>query len=217
MSKLGDIKTKICGLRTEEDVHAAVSGGAAFVGFMQFPDSPRHIEPAAAEALARHLPDDVKAVAILVDPVDDDVMAAASWADYIQLHGEETPQRAREIAALGGKPLIKAIPLADTRDLGEAALYQDIAEILLFDAKPPTSGDLPGGNAVAFDWHILAGASVAAPWMLSGGLDATNIREAIRLTGATMVDVSSGVEEARGVKSPKKIKAFLKAVKEVKV
>lgn len=211
------VKTKICGLRTRDDVHAAVSGGASFIGFMQFADSPRHIGPAAAEALAGHLPDGVKAVAILVDPVDDDVMAAASWADYIQLHGEETPERAREIAALGGKPLIKAIALADTRDLGKATLYQDIAEILLFDAKPPTSGDLPGGNATAFDWRILAGTPVAAPWMLSGGLDAANVREAIRLTGAIMVDVSSGVEKTRGVKSPDKIKAFLEAVKEVKV
>lgn len=221
MSNTATIQTKICGLRTEEDVEAAVSAGASFVGFMHFPKSPRHIEPETAELLARLLPETVRAVVILVDPSDAEVTRAAAWADIIQLHGDETPERTGQIRTLAGKPVIKAVPLENAGDLDKAALYQKTADILLFDAKPPTSGDLqggpdlPGGNGIAFDWRILAGAHIQTPWMLSGGLDAANVKEAVRLTGAKMVDVSSGVEVSRGVKSPDKIKAFLRAVKEV--
>lgn len=215
MSNTATIQAKICGLKTEEDVEAAAAAGASFVGFMHFPKSPRHIEPETAELLARLLPETVKAVVVLVDPSDAEIMRAARWADLIQLHGDEPPERTSEVRHLAGKPVIKAIPLENAGDLEQAALYQETADILLFDAKTPTSGELPGGNGIAFDWRILAGAHIQTPWMLSGGLDAANVKEAIRLTGAKMVDVSSGVEEARGVKSPDKIKAFLRAVKEV--
>lgn len=217
MNKPTTIQAKICGLRTEEDVRAAVTAGAAFVGFMHFPKSPRHIEPADAEKLARLLPETVKAVVVLVNPSDAEVARAALWADFIQLHGDETPERSREIRRLAGKPVIKAMALESADDLARAALYQETADILLFDAKTPTSGDLPGGNGIAFDWRILAGSRIDTPWMLSGGLDAANVAEAIRLTGARMVDVSSGVEQTRGVKSAAKIKAFLRAVKEASV
>lgn len=217
MSKPVTISAKICGLRTIEDVQTAVSAGAAFVGFMHFPKSPRHIEPEAAEKLARLLPETVKAVAILVNPSDAEIARAALWADFIQLHGDETPERSREIRRLAGKPVIKAMALESADDLARAALYQETADILLFDAKTPTSGDLPGGNGIAFDWRILAGAKIETPWMLSGGLNAENVAEAVRLTGARMLDVSSGVEKTRGVKSAEKIKAFMKAVKEASV
>lgn len=213
----GAITAKICGLRTLAEVETAVSAGASFIGFNHFPKSPRYIEPGAAQRLAAALPQTVKAVALFVDPADADIAGVSGWADYIQLHGHESPERTREIANLSGKPVIKALALADKDDLAPIDHYAGVADILLFDAKPPTSGDLPGGNGLTFDWRLLAGLDIGTPWMLSGGLDARNVKEAIRLTGARIVDVSSGVEKTRGVKSPEKIRAFMQAVKEMNV
>lgn len=213
----GTISAKICGLRTAAEVETTVSAGASFIGFNHFPKSPRYVEPGEAKRLAAALPQTVKAVSLFVDPVDEDIARVSGWADYIQLHGHETPQRVKEVATLSGKPVIKAIALADHEDLEKVAAFEGRADILLFDAKPPTSGDLPGGNGLTFDWRLLAGLDINTPWMLSGGLNAQNVKEAIRLTGARIVDVSSGVEETRGVKSPEKIRAFMQAIKEMNV
>jgi phosphoribosylanthranilate isomerase len=217
MNQPGPISAKICGLRTAADVETAARAGADFVGFMHYAKSPRHIAPEAAKDLAATLPASVRAVSVLVDPGDDAVASVSGWTHYIQLHGAETPARVAQIARLAGKPIIKAIAVADERDLEPVADYGGLAEILLFDAKPPTSGDLQGGNGLTFDWRLLADTHIETPWMLSGGLDAENVKEAIRLTGARMVDVSSGVEKTRGVKSPEKIRAFMAAVKEASV
>lgn len=223
MTQTCDITAKICGLKTAADVETAVLAGARFIGFNHIGKSPRYIEPEAARELASLLPEGVKSVSLFLDPSDEEVASARDWVDFIQLHGHETPERVKEIAVLTGKPIIKAIGLADRQDLEQVPAHEEHADILLFDAKPPTSGDLPGGpvlpggNGLTFDWRLLAELDIDTPWMLSGGLDAGNVKEAISLTGARMVDVASGVEETRGVKSPEKIRAFLEAVKEMNV
>lgn len=208
---------KICGLKTAETVQAAIDGGAGLIGFNFYARSPRAIAPSTARALGGLVPERVKKVGLFVD--DDDVRIAEILSgcelDVLQLHGHETPERAAEIRAKFAKPVIKAIPVSGAEDLAAAAGYAPVVDYLMFDAKPPKSmaGALPGGNALSFDWTLLGGHRFAKPWLLAGGLTPENVAEAVRVTGAAIVDVSSGVEDRPGEKNPSKIKAFLDAVR----
>lgn len=208
------IAVKICGLNDPASVAAAVDGGATMLGFVFYPPSPRAVLPEAAARLAAAVPRDVARVALLVNPDDEtlDRVLAAFPADIVQLHGSETPRRVGEVKALVCRPMMKAIRVATAADVDAARDYAGAADRLLFDARPPSrAGALPGGNGAAFDWRLLEGRRWPVPWVLSGGLDAGNLAEAVRITGARAVDVSSGVEERPGRKSPAKIAAFLEA------
>ncbi len=208
------VLVKICGLNSPDAVRAAAT--ADFAGFVFYPPSPRSLSPKDAASLAAALPRAVKRVALLVDP-DDALLrlVAGEFApDMIQLHGKEPPERVRAIKRDYGKPVMKAIPVRVAADLRMADAYLDVADWLLFDGKPPERPDaLPGGNAVPFDWTLLQGKSFALPWMLSGGLTAANVGEAVRISGARVVDVSSGVEDRPGSKNPIKIKEFIETVR----
>ena len=205
------LRVKICGLTTPEAVKAAHD--ADYAGFIFYPPSPRYVTPAKAAQLAQDL--HPPAVAVTVDADDEFLQEIAQGLkpNYIQLHGEETPERAREIRAKFGIPVIKAVRVADSDDAAKAHAYEDIADMLLFDARPPKG--MPGGNGVAFDWHILAHRSFAKPWFLSGGLEADNVEEALRISGAKMVDVSSSLESAPGIKDPAMVRAFIKKIKSI--
>lgn len=208
------IRVKICGLRDAAQVAAAVDAGAAYVGFVFFPKSPRHIAPEQAAALAANVPPGVAKVALTVDADDTflDQLLERVPLDMLQLHGHESPARVAEIRARYGLPVMKAIGIADAADLDQIDTYAAVADQLLIDAKPPKDATLPGGNGLAFDWRLLAGRKYwTRPWMLAGGLTADNVAEAVRLTGARQVDVSSGVESAPGVKDPDRIRAFVTA------
>jgi phosphoribosylanthranilate isomerase len=202
-------RVKICGIKTKDALEAAVNAGAAYVGFVHFPQSPRHIAPEAAGVLRAQLPSHVKAVSVVVDASDEQLerICAHVMPDVLQLHGRETPARMREIRDRFHVPVMKTVAVENAEDVGRARNYAD-ADMLLFDAKPPKGAKLPGGNAVAFDWNLLAKLSITQPWMLSGGLTAQNVAEAIRASGAQMVDVSSGVEASAGVKDVQKIAGF---------
>jgi phosphoribosylanthranilate isomerase len=209
------MKVKICGLSTAESVAHAVKAGAAYLGFVFYPPSPRALDLPAARALVRAAPAGVTKVALLVDATDeflDDLMAQVS-VDMLQLHGRETPERVTQIRARTGLPVMKVIGIRDAGDLEQISGYEAVADQLLIDAKPPRegSGYLPGGNALTFDWRLIAGREWALPWMLAGGLTAENVAEAVRLTGADQLDVSSGVESAPGVKDLNKITDFIDA------
>jgi phosphoribosylanthranilate isomerase len=208
------LQIKICGLSTPETLATAIQAGADFVGFVHYSRSPRNVSPAAAGALAGAVRGQTMIVSLLVDP-DDALVAevmAAVHPDYLQLHGKETPLRVAEIAARTRAATIKVLPVATSVDAAKAGLYRGIADIVMFDAKP-MPGELPGGNGVAFDWHSVAGQARNGPFMLSGGLNPGNVAEAIRLTGAAMVDVSSGVESAPGQKDHDLIRKFIKAAR----
>lgn len=214
------VDAKICGVSDRAAIEAAIAGGARYVGFVFFPRSPRHVTPSQAAELSALLPDSVIPVALAVDP-DDDLVAgidALAGIEMFQLHGGEPPDRVAAIGAKTGKPVMKAVKVSVAADLDAANAYLDAADMLLFDAKPPAdmTNALPGGNAVSFDWKILSGRDWSLPWMLSGGLDPDNVAEAIRISGAAAVDVSSGVESAPGVKDPRLISAFLKAVEQAR-
>lgn len=206
---------KICGLKTPESVAAAVDAGASYLGFVFFPKSPRHLTYRQAAELAATVPDDVIKVALTVN-ADDEALAEMLGKvpiDMLQLHGSETPKRVAHIKERFGLPVMKAVGLADASDLPQLVEYATVADQLLVDAKPPKGSPLPGGNALAFDWRLIADMEWPVPWMLAGGLTPENVAEAMRLTRATMVDVSSGVESAPGVKDLDKIAAFVKAAK----
>lgn len=206
------IATKICGLASEEAVAAAVEGGAAYLGFVFYPPSPRAVTPARAAALCAAVPAGVRRVGLFVDADDDAIGAALETAplDLLQFHGRESPARVAAVKARFGRPVIKAIAIAAAEDVPAASRYEDAADLLLFDAKPPRRGDaLPGGNGLAFDWRLIAGRAWRLPWMLSGGLTAALLAEAVRVSGARAVDVSSGVERRPGNKDPEKIREFL--------
>jgi phosphoribosylanthranilate isomerase len=207
---------KICGLGDTASVAAAVAGGARFVGFVFYPPSPRCVSPAQAGELAAPVPADISRVGVFVDPTDDqlDAVFASLRLDFVQLHGSESVERAAEIKARTGAGIIKAVKLAAPGDIAEAAPFRAVADWVLFDAKAPKSlkGALPGGNALAFDWRMLAEQAAPAgglPWLLSGGLDLDNLAEAVRISGARAVDVSSGVESAPGEKNPELVRRFL--------
>jgi len=210
------VRTKICGVSTPEAVRAAVDGGAAYLGFVFFPKSPRNIAPDAAARLAPPArAKNVKIVALAVDPSDNEVEAivAGLSPDLIQLHGKETPARVREIGHRWNVGIVKALPVSDSTDLAAAGAYETVVEHLMFDAKPAKDAERPGGLGGAFDWTLLAGRRFQRPWFLAGGLDPWNVAGAISASGAPMVDVSSGVERGPGLKDPALITAFLDAVR----
>ena len=206
------VAAKICGLSSEEAVAAAVEGGAAFLGFVFYPPSPRSVSPARAAALCAELPTSVRRVGLFVD-ADNAAIEMALEAvplDILQFHGHESPERVAKVKARFGRPVMKAIPVASAEDVTAASRYEDCADFLLFDAKPPRCDSaLPGGNGLAFDWHLIAGSAWRLPWMLSGGLNAALLADAVRISGATAVDVSSGVERRPGDKDPARIREFL--------
>ena len=208
------IAVKICGLNSPDAVDAAA--GADFAGFVFFARSPRHVTPETAGLLAARLPAQVRRVAVTVDADDEtlDAIVVGLRPSLIQLHGRETPARAAAIRQRLGVGVIKVLALAAPADLDAAEAFTTAADWLMFDAKPPPRPDaLPGGNAVSFDWRILAGRSFALPWLLSGGLDPGNVAAAIATSGAVAVDVSSGVESTPGRKDPARIAAFLAAAR----
>jgi phosphoribosylanthranilate isomerase len=202
---------KICGLSTPETLEAAIEAGADMVGFVFFEKSPRHLSLDKARALAGRARGRAKIAILTVDASDEAVEAIADAVapDILQLHGRETPARLADLKRRFGLPVIKAIGVSVVGDLAAAEAYAETADRLLFDAKAPKDARLPGGNGVAFDWRLLAGIAPARPWLLSGGLDPANVAEAIAVTGARGVDVSSGVERAPGVKDVAKIRAFI--------
>ncbi|MCJ2095521.1 phosphoribosylanthranilate isomerase [Methylobacterium sp. J-072] len=208
-------RVKICGLSTPETLEAALKAGADWIGFVHFPRSPRHVDFAGASRLSAQASGRAERVVLLVDPDDALVRAAveAVVPDLIQLHGRESPERVAAIRALAGRPVMKAIGVATRADLEPIAAYGAVADRILLDAKPPAGAALPGGNGHRFDWAILAEADLPAGTMLSGGLDAGNVRNALTRTGLRAVDVSSGVESAPGLKDPEKIAAFVAAVR----
>jgi phosphoribosylanthranilate isomerase len=217
MPVLTQTLAKICGLSTPEAVHSAIEGGASFLGFVFFDRSPRNVKPEIAARLAAGAKSsNVKTVALAVDPSNahlDEIMAKLR-PDFIQLHGKETPARVHEVKARTGAGLIKAVPVSTSLEVAAAARdYDTYADHLMFDAKPPADAERPGGNGAAFDWDILQGLRLQRPWFLAGGLDPWNVGEAVRRSGAKMVDVSSGVERGAGLKDPALIAAFLAAVK----
>lgn len=206
-------KAKICGLSTPETLDAAISNGAAYVGFVFFPPSPRNLDPERASALSARAPGHVRKVGVFVDPDDGLIDAAiAAGIDTIQLHGKESPARAAAIRARTGLELWKAVSVRTSADLVPATSFRGAVDHILYDAKTPDTALLPGGMGLRFDWKLLQGFAHPLPWALSGGLDAANVGDAIRATGAPVVDTSSGVEAAPGIKDVDKIAAFLKAV-----
>jgi phosphoribosylanthranilate isomerase len=211
-------KVKICGLKTEAALEAALAGGADFVGLVFFPPSPRNLSPAAARTLAAKARGRARIVALMVDPHDAliETVVAAANPDILQLHGEETPERVAEVRQRWGKPVMKAIKVETAADAEAALRYRGSADLILFDARAPEDSTRPGGNGAPFDWHALLGVKDEVPYMLSGGLTPDNVAEAIRLTGAAMVDVSSGVEARPGEKDPDLIRRFLQAAKAAK-
>jgi len=208
------VDIKICGVTTPEAVQAALKGGASHVGFNFFPPSPRYLSFDAAEALANTVPPHVKIVGIFVDPDDALIDGAVRRAGLsaIQLHGKESPERVAQLKARTGLEIWKVISVKTAADLAMGAAYAGSADFLLYDAKTPDGAAMPGGMGMRFDWTLLAGHRAPLPWGLSGGLDPDNVAEAARLTHAPLVDVSSGVESAPGVKDVDKIAAFCKAV-----
>ncbi|MHA1564428.1 MAG: phosphoribosylanthranilate isomerase [Alphaproteobacteria bacterium] len=212
------LNAKICGINNPGAMDAALAGGARFVGLVFYPPSPRAVSFADAGALAARVPSGVKTVGLFVDADDETLRSAVAGAglDMVQLHGGEPPARVAMIRRMLDRPVMKAIAVRDETDLALAKTYEAVADWLLFDAKAPKSmaGALPGGNAISFDWALLADSQWARPWMLAGGLDADNVLDAARQTGAQWVDVSSGVEDRAGVKSVAKIAAFLAVIKQ---
>lgn len=208
-----DTRVKICGLTTVPDVLAASEAGAAYVGFVFYENSPRHVTPQAARALAIEVPPGIAKVALVVDAGDDalDALTRTVPLDMLQLHGRETPGRVAEIRTRYGLPVMKALGIAEPADLVQIGSYGEVADQLLIDAKPPKGADRPGGNAAAFDWSLIDGFEWPRPWLLAGGLTPENVTEAVRRTGARQVDVSSGVEVSPGCKDADRIRAFIAA------
>ena len=208
-------RVKICGLRDAAMLDAAVQAGAAYVGLVFFEKSPRNVTLAQAAALAAIVPAGVAKVALVVDADDAqlDALLAQVPVDILQLHGAETPARVTAVKARYGLPVMKAVGVAGPDDLAALDIYAQVADQLLVDAKPPKGADLPGGNGLAFDWRLIAGRRWPVPWMLAGGLTPANVAQAVALTGAGQVDVSSGVESAPGVKDAALIAAFCAALR----
>lgn len=206
------IRVKICGLRTPEDMEAAAGAGAAYGGLVFFPASPRHVTLDQARACALAAPPGLCKVALTVDATDAelDAITAAVPLDMLQLHGGESPERVAAVRARYGLPVMKAIGIATRADLAPVLEMSLVADQILIDARPAPGAAIPGGNGIAFDWRLVSGRHWLRPWMLAGGLTPGNVAEAIRLTGARQVDVSSGVERAPGVKDHARIRAFVR-------
>lgn len=214
---MGEVRVKICGLKTPGDVAAVAAAGAAYAGFNFFPKSPRYVTPETAQALALEAPDGLCKVALVVDADDAtlDGIVGEVPLDMLQLHGHETPARVAEVKARYGLPVMKVIGVAGEDDLADLLNYQLVADQILVDAKAPKGAVLPGGNGLTFDWRLLVGRKWLKPWMLAGGLTPDNVAEAIRRTGARQVDVASGVESSPGVKDASRIAAFVAAAQGV--
>jgi len=214
------VTAKICGINDLEAMRAAIAGGASHVGLVFYPPSPRAVSPGEAMALASVVPAQVQKVGLFVDPENDQIHKTLFVVklDMLQLHGDETPERVSDLKTRTGKKVMKVIKVSEPEDLNRAEAYVRVADALMFDAKPPKGmkDALPGGNAVSFDWRILSGRRWPLPWMLAGGLTAVNVADAVGLSGAAIVDTSSGVEDAPGRKSAEKIAKFLRAVAEIR-
>lgn len=210
------MQVKICGLRSRREVAAAADAGAAYVGLVFFPPSPRAVSLDDARWVVAAAPEGLRRVALTVDADDAflEKLVEQVPLDMLQLHGSESPERVAEIRARFAKPVMKAVGIAGEDDLSALADYAAVADQLLIDARRPAEAELPGGNGVAFDWRLLRGRNWSGPWMLAGGLTPENVAEAVRLTGAAQVDVSSGVEEQPGYKDASKIAAFVRAARE---
>lgn len=209
------VAVKICGLASPDAIDAAVAAGAVYGGLVFHPKSPRFVGPDQARALAMRMRGRLKSVALITDMDDAGIAAVVKTMapEFLQLHGSETVQRTAQICARFGVAVIKALPVGEASDLAVAGDYEKVADILMFDARPPKGAERPGGHGAAFDWKILAGRSFARPWFLAGGLDPDNVARAIELSGAEQVDVSSGVESAPGVKDTARIIAFINATR----
>ena len=210
------VAAKICGLSTEAAVTASVAGGAAYLGFNFYPPSPRAVTAEEAARLCAAVPAGIARVGLFVDAGDDTIRAVLAEApiDLLQFHGNESPERVADARIRFGRPVMKAVAIAAPEDVLGAARYEEVADLLLFDAKPPRRPDaLPGGNGLAFDWGLIGGRSWRRKWMLSGGLTAELLPEAVRISGAVSVDVASGVESRPGEKDLDKIRAFLAAAR----
>lgn len=207
------VSVKICGLRNLADVRAVSQAGAAYAGFVFFPKSPRHLTLEEALPLALAAPPGLAKVALIVnaDNAFLDELTQKVPLDMLQLHGAETPRRVAQIKSRYGLPVMKAVGVAGIDDLPRLESYLSVADQILVDAKPPRDAELPGGNGLTFDWRLIAGRRWPIPWMLAGGLTPQTVAEAVRVTGARQVDVSSGVERALGVKDAEKISAFVAA------
>ena len=210
-----DTRVKICGLRKPAEVAAAALAGASYIGFVFFPKSPRFVTLETAASLAGAVPVGLCKVALTVnaDNAQLDQLIEAVPLDMLQLHGGESPDRVAEVQARYRLPVMKAVGVADESDLPKLDEYLRVADQILVDAKPPVGADLPGGNGLPFDWRLIAGRRWPVPWMLAGGLTADNVREAVHLTGAQQVDISSGVESAPGVKDGGRIRSFIQSAK----
>lgn len=204
---------KICGLSTPPTLDAALTGGASHVGLVFFAKSPRNVTVEQGASLSAQASDRAKIVGLFVDPSIEEIERVRSQVrlDVIQLHGDEHPEDVARIRSQSGLETWKAVPIRTAADLRSADHYRGAADRVLYDAKPPAGSDLPGGNGLRFDWTLLQGHRHPLPWALSGGIVADNLGEAVRVTDATLVDVSSGVESAHGIKDVDKIAAFLKA------
>lgn len=209
------MRVKICGLRSRAEVAAAVEAGASYVGLVFFPASPRHVSLADARWIAGGIPPGLIRVALTVDADDESLSAIieAAEVDLLQLHGRESPERVAEIRARFQVPVMKAIGIATEADLATIDTYAEVADQLLLDARALPGSDRPGGNGEPFDWRLLRARHWRRPWMLAGGLTAENVAEAVQLTGADQVDVSSGVEARPGYKDPARIAAFVRAAR----
>ncbi|MCK0149678.1 phosphoribosylanthranilate isomerase [Marivita sp. S6314] len=208
------VRTKICGLTRPEDVSAVAEAGAAYCGFVFFPKSPRNVSIETARDLAIDVPVGIAKVALVVNADDAllDAITAAVPLDMLQLHGSESPERVSQVRGRYGLPVMKAVGVADAEDVSALDVYADVADQLLVDAKPPKNATLPGGNGVSFDWRLISARRWSVPWMLAGGLTPDNVADAVALTGARQVDVSSGVESAPGVKDAELIRDFVQAL-----
>lgn len=207
------VSVKICGLATVDDVRACADAGANYMGLVFFEKSPRNITIPAARELALAAPLGLAKVALVVNPSDAelDAITGSVPLDMLQLHGRETPERVAEVKARYGLPVMKAVGIADGDDLPKLESYFGVADQILVDAKPPKGGELPGGNGLSFDWRLIAGRRWPCPWMLAGGLTPENVAEAVKMTGAKQVDVSSGVEDAPGLKNAELIQKFVQS------
>ena len=209
------VKVKICGLTNESSVSQAVKCGASYVGFVFYKKSPRNVDVHNVKRLSKLVPPSVKKVGLFVDPTIEELEKHITKVslDYIQLHGDETPKRVRKIKEIFDIPIIKAIGISEESDLKEIEKYEEVCDQLLIDAKPSPKMVLPGGNGAAFDWGLISNKCFTRPWFLAGGLNASNVCEAIRVSGAKQVDVSSGVEVRLGLKGNSRIADFISSVK----
>jgi len=209
------IAVKICGITTPDAANAAVAAGAVYGGLVFHPKSPRNLDIEQAATLARLMRGKLKVVTLLADPSDEQLAAVTGTVapDLLQLHGGENARRVAYVRARFNTPIIKVLPVAEASDLAAAAEYENVADLLMFDARAPKGAERPGGHGAAFDWKILAGRSFGKPWFLAGGLDPDNVARAIEQSGAQMVDVSSGVESAPGIKDPARIQSFVNATR----